>query len=81
MGVDYDPKYVVHIQNIHKELYLPMMRAFSQKNRRNSTTNPIRRPKLTQAMILQYFDRVEPREMLYILNWDMREQNYASLPA
>uniref|UniRef100_A0A6C0DNP7 Uncharacterized protein n=1 Tax=viral metagenome TaxID=1070528 RepID=A0A6C0DNP7_9ZZZZ len=81
MGVDYGPKYAVHIQNIHKELYLPMMRAFSQKNRRNATANPIRRPKVTQVMILQYFDRVEPREMLYILNWDTREQNYASLPA
>lgn len=81
MGVFYDPKYEVHIQNIHKELYLPMMRAFSQKNRRNAAATTIHRPKLTRAMILQYFDRVEPREMLYILNWDTREQNYASLPA
>jgi hypothetical protein len=63
-----NPKYEIHIRNLHKEFYLPLLRQRSV----------LEKPKLTFAMVLQYFDQLEPREMLYLLNWDTREHTYAS---
>lgn len=71
-GIGYDTKYLVHIQNLHREVYLPLLRSSYKKNRREgSVSNP--QIKLQRNMVLNYFDTMEPREMLYLFNWDSRE--------
>jgi hypothetical protein len=60
----YDTKYSSHIYLIHKEIYLPQLR---EKKRQGT------RASVTRNMVSDYFDKMEPREMLYLLCWDERE--------
>jgi hypothetical protein len=59
-------KYSTHIYKIHHEIYLPMI-----MNRYNC--NPKRKYKITRKIVSSYFNKMEPRELMFILNWDRRE--------
>jgi hypothetical protein len=57
-----DEKYSSHIFKIHKEIYLPSLKM----------GNPVR---ITYQHVFEYFSKMEPRELLYLLNWDKRKLN------
>lgn len=57
-------KYSSHIYLIHKEIYLPQLRDKKRQGTRAS---------VTRNMVWDYFNKLEPREMLYLLCWDERE--------
>jgi hypothetical protein len=59
-------KYSTHIYKIHHEIYLPMI-----INRYKS--NSKRNYKITRKIVSSYFNNMEPRELMFILNWDRRE--------
>lgn len=53
-------KYLYFIDDLHKSVYLP---GFRNKNR----------PKVTVASVFEYFNKMEPEQLLYILNYDHRK--------
>jgi hypothetical protein len=57
-------KYSSHIYKLHHEVYLP-----SLNNNSNS------RCKIKYSTVVDYFSKMEPRELLYLLNWDARMEN------
>jgi hypothetical protein len=52
-------KYQSHIYKIHHNLYLPLL------NKRTIT-------KIRYKNVVDYFNNMDPRELIYILNWDCR---------
>ena len=52
-------KYESHIRKIHHTIYLPLLD--------KKTIAKIR-----YRTVVEYFNKIEPRELLYILNWDSR---------
>jgi len=52
-------KYNIHIDKIHRHLYLPSLK----------TTNKV---VITRDIVRKYFDDMEPRELLFIINSDRR---------
>jgi len=58
---DIEDKYFNHIVKIHKTIYIPSFR----------TT----RKRIKKDTVRGYFDKMEPRELLFLLNWDIREMN------
>lgn len=59
-----DKKFFVHIAKIHHEVYLPSM---AQNEKKIITYNVVR----------EYFEKMEPRELLYHVNYDARVKNPA----
>ena len=59
-----DKKFFIHIAKIHHEVYLPSM---AQNEKKVITYNVVR----------EYFEKMEPRELLYHVNYDARVQNPA----
>jgi hypothetical protein len=55
-----DEKYSSHIYKIHHEIYLASL----------NTKNHII---IKYGTVLEYFSKMEPRELLYLLNWDKRK--------
>jgi hypothetical protein len=55
-------KYKSHIYKIHHRMYLPVLNKRTIARVRYST-------------VLEYFSKMEPRELMYILNWDARTDN------
>jgi hypothetical protein len=55
-------KYESHVHKIHHTLYLPVL------NKRTIA-------KIRYRTVVEYFSRMEPRELMYILNWDARREN------
>lgn len=53
-------KYESHIYKIHHEIYLPLL------DKKTIT-------KIRYRNVVEYFNRMEPRELMYILNWDTRD--------
>jgi len=54
-------KYESHIYKIHHEIYLPIL------DKKTIT-------KIRYRNVVEYFNRMEPRELIYILNWDTRDR-------
>jgi hypothetical protein len=52
-------KYQSHIYKIHHKLYLPIL------NKHTIT-------KIRYKNVVEYFSKMDPRELLYLLNWDCR---------
>jgi hypothetical protein len=52
-------KYQSHIYKIHHNLYLPLLN-------KNTIT------RIRYKNVVDYFNKMEPRELMYILNWDCR---------
>jgi hypothetical protein len=52
-------KYKSHIYKIHHTLYLPILN-------KNTIT------RIRYKNVVDYFNKMEPRELLYVLNWDCR---------
>jgi hypothetical protein len=61
-SVEIDEKYSSHIYKIHHDIYLASLK----------TENPIT---IKKSNISDYFNKMEPRELLYLLNWDKRTLN------
>jgi hypothetical protein len=59
-SVQISKKYSPHIYKIHHELYLPSLQ----------TEEPII---IKRRVVKEYFDNLEPREMIYHLNYDRRQ--------
>jgi hypothetical protein len=59
-SVQISKKYSPHIYKIHHELFLPSLQ----------TENPII---VKRKVVKEYFDNLEPREMIYHLNYDRRQ--------
>ena len=55
-------KFESHVYKIHHEMYLPVL------NKRTIA-------RVRYRTVVEYFSRMEPRELLYILNWDARTEN------
>jgi hypothetical protein len=53
-------KYESHVYKIHHNMYLPLLN-------KNTIT------KIRYRTVVEYFSKMEPRELIYILNWDSRE--------
>lgn len=58
---DIEDKYFNHIVKIHKTIYIPSFRTTRKRIKRDTVRG--------------YFDKMEPRELLFLLNWDVREMN------
>jgi hypothetical protein len=58
-------KYRSHIYKLHHEIYLPSLA---------KEKIPIK-----YSTVVEYFHSMEPREMLYVLNWDTRVENHKDL--
>ena len=56
-------KYQSHIYKLHHEIYLRSLK----KNKAKT--------KIKYSTVVEYFSRMEPRELLYVLNWDARMEN------
>ena len=56
-------KYQSHIYKLHHEIYLRSLK----KNKAKT--------KIKYSTVVEYFSRMEPREVLYLLNWDARMEN------
>ena len=61
-GEDILEKYGSHIYKIHHNIYLPVLNKNTIARVRYST-------------VVDYFNKMEPRELIYILNWDARTEN------
>jgi hypothetical protein len=61
-GKDILEKYGSHIYKIYHNVYLPVL-----------NKNTIARVRYTT--VVDYFNKMEPRELIYILNWDARTEN------
>ena len=61
-GEDILEKYASHIYKIHHNIYLPVLNKRTIARVRYST-------------VVDYFSKLEPRELIYILNWDARTEN------
>ena len=59
-GVQISKKYSPHIYKIHHEIYLPSLQ----------TEEPII---IKRRVVKEYFDNLEPRELIYHLNYDRRQ--------
>ena len=59
-NVKISKKYASHIYKIHHELYLPSL----------NTDTPII---VKRRVVKEFFDNLEPREMIYHLNYDRRQ--------
>lgn len=57
-----DDRYYTHIVKIHKTIYLPLLKS-------KETTF------INRKIVAQYFDKMEPRELLYLLNRDLVKYN------
>jgi hypothetical protein len=55
-------KYESHVYKIHHTMYLPVLNKKTIARVRYRT-------------VVDYFSRMEPRELIYILNWDARTDN------
>jgi hypothetical protein len=58
-------KYITHIYKIHQNIYLASLRK-SRKSQIESKQN------VTFQTVLDYFDKMEPRELLFIINENRR---------
>ena len=56
---DIEPIYFTHIYKLHHSIYIPSL----------SSINP---QKIYRKTVLKYFDRMDPRELLFILSSDKR---------
>ena len=63
---DIHDKYMIHIYKIHQNIFLASLRE-SRKSQIEST-----RQIVTYQKILEYFDKIEPRELLFILSENRR---------
>jgi len=59
-------KYESHIYKIHHTIYLPVL-----------DKNTI--AKVRYRNVVEYFNKMEPRELIYLLNWDVRKENLETL--
>ena len=53
-------KYSTHIHKLHHQVYLPSLKTSTKK-------------KITRKEVIDYYNNLEPRELMYILNWDRRQ--------
>ena len=58
--VDISNKYLIHIDRIYKQKYLPYI---------NATT----KIKIDKSVVVEYVEKMEPGELLYYLNYDNRQ--------
>jgi len=61
--VDISNKYLIHIDRIYKQKYLPYINA---ENKR----------KIDKSVVVEYVEKMEPGELLYYLNYDNRQYSY-----
>jgi hypothetical protein len=52
-------KYISHIYKLHHTIYLPSL----------TVKKPVY---INKKIVNEYFNKMEPRELLYLLNWDLR---------
>jgi hypothetical protein len=62
---DIHHKYMTHIYNIHQKIYLASLRKSHDKSRESKQI-------VTYQKVLEYFDKMEPRELLFIINENRR---------
>ena len=62
---DIHDKYITHILKIHQNIYLASLR----KSRKTQIDS---KQKVTFQTALEYFDKIEPRELLFIINENRR---------
>lgn len=53
-------KYLMHVDRIHKQKYLPYINATTKK-------------KIDKSIVVEYVEKMEPGELLYYLNYDNRQ--------
>jgi len=56
-------KYEIHIDKIHRDIYLPSLK----------TMNKVDKVVITRDIVRNYFNDAEPRELLFIINTDRRK--------
>jgi hypothetical protein len=59
-------KYLYFVDDIHKNVYLSLV----NKWYRDKT---LEKPKITCRLVFEYFNKMEPEQLLYILNYDQRK--------
>ena len=75
-----DDKYYTHIYKIHHNIYLPSLNLNQRKNKSTAVgqiLNGVQKVIIKRTVVMQYFDKMEPRELLYLLNYD---ESSASAP-
>jgi hypothetical protein len=55
-------KYLYFVDDLHKSVYLRLVNARIGGEK----------PKMTRAMVFEYFNKMEPEQLLYVLNYDQR---------
>jgi hypothetical protein len=60
-NIEISDKHLTHIMKLHNSIYIPSL-----------YKHTLRVP-ITRKIVMEYFDKMEPRELLYIYNWTARE--------
>lgn len=59
-------KYLYFVDDLHKNVFLPLLNKWRLDRSRA-------KPKMIRSMIFDYFNKMEPEQLLYIFNYDQRK--------